>query len=59
MEIRSKNLAASHLLDLRFADDILLSRESAQTVGSMRDALVACLEQAGLKLNASKTKVLF
>ena len=48
----------SHLLDLRFADDILLFGESAQAVGSMLDALVACLEQVGLKLNASKTKVL-
>ena len=47
----------SHLLDLRFADDILLFGESAQAVGSMLDALVACLEQVGLKLNASKTKV--
>ena len=47
-----------HLLDLRFADDILLFRESAQAVGSMRDPFVACLEQVGLKLNASKTKVL-
>ena len=48
----------SHLLDLRFADDILLFGESAQVVGSMLDALVTCLGQVGLKLNASKTKVL-
>ena len=41
----------SHLLDVRFADDILLFGESAQAVGSMLDALVACLEQVGLKLN--------
>ena len=34
------------LLDLRFADDILL------------DALVACLKEVGLELNASKTKIL-
>ena len=46
----------SHLLDLRFADDILLFSESAQAVGSMLDALVACLEQGGSKPNASKTK---
>ena len=30
----------SHLLDLRFADDLLLLWESAQAVGSMLDALV-------------------
>ena len=48
----------SHLLDLRFAGDILFRGGSAQAVGSMLHALVACLEQAGLKLNASKTKVL-
>ena len=48
----------SHLLDLSFADDILLFWESAQAVGSMLDALVTCLEQVELKLNASKTKVL-
>ena len=48
----------SHLLDLRFADDILLFGESAQVVGSMLDALVTCLGQVGLKLNTSKTKVL-
>ena len=48
----------SHLLDLRCADDILLFGESAQVVGSMLDALVTCLGQVGLKLNASKTKVL-
>ena len=48
----------SHLLDPRFAGDRLLFGESAQAVGSMLDALVACLEQVGLKLNASKTKVL-
>ena len=48
----------SHLLDLRFADDILLFGESARVLGSMLDALVTCLEQMGLKLNASKTEVL-
>ena len=51
--------ATRHLLDLRFADDILLFRESAQAVGSMLDALVTCLEQVRLKFNAaSNTKVL-
>ena len=48
----------SHLLDLRFAGDILFWGESAQAVSSMLHALVTCLEQVGLKLNASKTKVL-
>ena len=51
-------MGVSHLLDLRFADDILLFGESAQAVGSMLHALVACLQQVGLKLNASNTKVL-
>ena len=48
----------SHLLDLRFADDILLFKESAQVFGSMLDALVTCLGQVGLKPNASKKKLL-
>ena len=48
----------SHLLDLRCSDDISLFRESAQAVGNMLDTLVTCLGQVGLKLNASKTKVL-
>ena len=55
-----KNLKAicfTIMLDLRFADGILFYGESAQAVGSMLDALVTCVEQVGLKLNASKTKV--
>ena len=48
----------SHLVDLGFADDIWLFGESAQAVGSMLNALVACLDQVGLKLNALKTKML-
>ena len=47
-----------HLLDLRFADDILLLRKSAQAFGSMLDSLVTSLEQVGLRLNAFNTKVL-
>ena len=39
----------------RFAPGILWFRESARAIGGMLDAVVACLEQAGLKLNASKT----
>ena len=39
-----------------FADYILSIGEFAQAVGRMLDALVVCLEQVGLKLNASKTK---
>ena len=45
----------SHLLDLRFADDILIFGESVQAIGSTLDAVVSCLEQVGLKLNASRT----
>ena len=47
-----------HLLDLRFAEDLLLLRESAQAFGSMLDSLVTSLEQVGLRLNAFTTKVL-
>ena len=36
----------------------MLFGEPAPAVGSMRDALVAFLEQVSLKLNASKTKIL-
>ena len=45
----------SHLLDSRFADDILIFGESVQAIGSTLDAVVSCLEQVGLKLNASRT----
>ena len=46
------------LLDLRFADDILLFATSSDEAARMLDALVACLKEAGLELNASKTKIL-
>ena len=46
------------LLDLRFADDILLFAKSyAETVSFLHD-LVTALSQVGLILNASKTVVL-
>ena len=46
------------LLDLRFADDILLFAGSAEQLGYMLDKLVTSLGKVGLKLNAAKTKVL-
>ena len=46
------------LLDLRFADDILLFATSSVEAARMVDALVTCLKEVGLALNASKTKVL-
>ena len=46
------------LLDLRFADDILLFATSSDEAARMLDALVACLKEVGLELNASKTKIL-
>ena len=46
------------LLDLRFADDILLFATSSNEAARMLDALVACLKEVGLELNASKTKIL-
>ena len=46
------------LLDLRFADDILLFAKSyAETVSLLHD-LVNALSQVGLILNANKTVVL-
>ena len=44
----------SHLLVLRFVDDQFVLGEFAPAVGSMFDALVACLKQVSLKLNASE-----
>ena len=44
----------SHLLDLPFADKNYLLGKFAPAVGSMFDALVACLKQVTLKLNASE-----
>ena len=47
------------LLDLRFADDILLFAGSVEQFGYiMPDKLVTSLGNVGLKLNAAKTKVL-
>ena len=46
------------VLDLRFADDILLFAGSAEQLGYMLDKLVTSLEKVGLKLNAAKTKAL-
>ena len=46
------------LLDLRFADDILLFAGSAEQLGFLLDKLVTSLEKVGLKLNAAKTKAL-
>ena len=46
------------LLDLRFADDILLFATASIEAARMVDALVTCLKEVGLALNASKTKIL-
>ena len=46
------------LLDLRFADDILFFATSSVEAARMVDALVTCLKEVGLALNASKTKIL-
>ena len=45
------------LLDLLFADDILLFVTSSDEAARMLDALVACLKEVGLELNASKTQI--
>ena len=39
------------LLDLRFADDILLFAKSSDEAAWMADALVACVKAVGLELN--------
>ena len=44
-----------HLIDLRFADDILFFARSALEVGKLLDSLVAELSEVGLVLNADKT----
>ena len=46
------------LVDLRFADDILLFAGSAGQLGYMLDRLGTSLGKAGLKVNAAKTKAL-
>ena len=47
-----------HLIDLRFANDILLLARSALEVGRLLDSLVAELSEVGLLFNADKTVVL-
>ena len=47
-----------HLIDLRFADDILLFARSAMEVRKLLDSLVAELSEVGLLLNAGKTVIL-
>ena len=42
------------LLDLRFADDILLFATPSVEAARMVDALVTCLKEVGLAVNASK-----
>ena len=46
------------LLDLRFADDILIFSDTAEGVALLLDALITTLDKTGLKLNASKTVIL-
>ena len=46
------------LLDLRFADDILLRATMYIDAGVLLDQVVVCLSQGGLVLNADKTKVM-
>ena len=47
------------LLDLRFADDILIFAKSYEEIGLVLDMLVDALRQVGLVLNAGKTKIFF
>ena len=47
-----------HLLDLRFADDILVFSSSGEEIGILLDSLVSELAKVGLVLNATKTVVL-
>ena len=46
------------LLDLRFADDILIFSETAEGAALLLDAVITTLDKTGLKLNASKTVIL-
>ena len=46
------------LLDLRFADDILIFGTNYHVIGVLLDKLVENLAAVGLQLNAQKTKVL-
>ena len=45
------------LLDLRFADDILIFETSHEEIGQVLDMLVDALRKVGLVLNAGKTKI--
>ena len=47
-----------NLLDLRFADDIIICARSRHELGQLVDSLTIHLEQVGLLLNADKTVVL-
>ena len=47
-----------HLLDLRFADDILLFAETSHRLVQLLETLIDCLESVGLSLDASKTIIL-
>ena len=47
-----------HLIDLRFANDILLFARSAMEVRKLLDSLVAELSEVGLLLNADKPVIL-
>ena len=46
------------LLDLRFADDLLLFAKTFQETKFLLDELVTCLAEVGFQLNVRKTKVL-
>ena len=46
------------LLDLRFADDILLFAKTFEETKFLLDELVTCLAEVGLHLNVGKTKIL-
>ena len=50
--------AGPNLLDLRFADDIIICARSHHELGQLVDSLTIHLEQVGLLLNADKTVVL-
>ena len=47
-----------HLIDLRFANDILLFARSAMEVGKVLDSLVAELSEVRLPFNADETVIL-
>ena len=48
----------SHLLDLRFADDIVTFTETENEFVDLTNMLVECLKEVGLCLNASKRNLL-